>query len=169
MLHLLCVPASSNASEVLFKKSMQQEYGRTMLVTSSTFLVQKARIQGVNAVNFDYLANAVLRQCGRVRVRRISRTAQELIVGNILQSLQEKDRLPYFAKLVGKKGFLRSVTSLMDQLGRCGVTPEEIASAFSHWDGRSGAYRQKDRETAEIYTEYIRYLIAHDVYDVAGM
>ena len=169
MLHLLCVPAGSNASEVLFKKTMQQEYGRTMLVTSSTFLVQKARIQGVNAVNFDYLANAVLRQCGRVRVRRISRTAQELIVGNILQSLQEKDRMPYFAKLVGKKGFLRSVTSLMDQLGRCGVTPEEIASAFSHWDGRSGAYRQKDRETAEIYTEYIRYLMARNVYDVAGM
>ena len=169
MLHLLCVPAGSNASEVLFKKAMQQEYGRTMLVTSSTFLVQKARIQGVNAVNFDYLANAVLRRCGRVRVRRISRTAQELIVGNILQSLQEKGRLPYFAKLVGKKGFLRSVTSLMDQLGSCGVTPEEIAGAFSHWDGRSGVYRQKDRETAEIYTEYIRYLIAHDVYDVAGM
>ena len=111
MLHLLCVPAGSSASENFFAKAMQQEYGRTMLVTSSTFLVQKARIQGVNAVNFDYLANAVLRQRGRVRVRRISRRAQELIVGNLLQSLQEKGRLVYFAKLVGKIGFLRSVTS----------------------------------------------------------
>ena len=169
MLHLLCVPTGSSASDIFFAKALQQEYGRTMLVASSTDLVQKARLQGVNAVNFDYLANAVLRQCGRVRVRRISRRAQELIVGNILQSLREKDQLPYFAKLVGKKGFLRSVTSLMDQLGSCGVTPDEISTAFLHWDGRSGAYRQKDREAAELYREYLGYLIAHDVYDVAGM
>lgn len=168
-MHLLCVPAGGSASDIFFTKALQQEYGRSMLVTSSTFLVQQARMQGVNAVNFDYLAGAVLRQCGRTRVRRISRRAQELIVGNLLQSLQEQERLLYFAKLVGKKGFLRSVTSLMDQLGSCGVTPEEIAGAFLHWDGRSGAYRQKDRETTEIYTEYIRYLIAHDAYDVAGM
>jgi len=169
MLHLLCVPAGSSASEFFFTKAMQREYGRTMLVASSTNLVQKARMRGVNAVNFDYLANEVLRQRGRARVRRISRRAQELIVGNILQSLQEKGRLPYFAKLVGKKGFLRSVTSLLDQLGSCGVTPDEIANAFLHWDGRSGAYRQKDQETAELYREYIRYLIEHNVHDVAGM
>ena len=169
MLHLLCVPAGCSASSDFFAKALQQEYGRSMLVTSSTVLVQKARMQGVNAVNFDYLANAVLRRCGRLHVRRISRKAQELIVGNILQALQEQGRLPYFEKLIAKKGFLRSVTSLMDQLGSCGVTPDEIADAFAHWDGRSGSYRQKDMEAAELYREYIRYLIAHDVYDVAGM
>lgn len=169
MLHLLCVPADCSASDVFFAKALQQEYGRSMLVTSSTVLVQKARRQGVNAVNFDYLANDILRQCGRLRVRRISRKAQELIVENILQALQEQGRLPYFEKLIAKKGFLRSVTSLMDQLGSCGVTPEEIVDAFSHWDGRSGTYRQKDREAAELYREYISYLIAHDVFDVAGM
>lgn len=169
MLHLLCVPAGCSASDVFFAKALQQEYGRTILVTSSTILVQKARRQGVNAVNFDYLANDILRQCGRLRVRRISRKAQELIVANLLQALQEQGRLPYFGKLIAKKGFLRSVTSLMDQLGSCGVTPDEIADAFSHWDGRSGTYRQKDREAAVVYRGYISYLIAHDLYDVAGM
>ena len=64
MLHLLCVPAGCSASSDFFAKALQQEYGRSMLVTSSTVLVQKARMQGVNAVNFDYLANAVLRRCG---------------------------------------------------------------------------------------------------------
>ena len=141
MLHLLCVPAGCSASSDFFAKALQQEYGRSMLVTSSTVLVQKARMQGVNAVNFDYLANAVLRRCGRLHVRRISRKAQELIVGNILQALQEQGRLPYFEKLIAKKGFLRSVTSLMDQLGSCGVTPDEIADAFAHWDGRQGVGR----------------------------
>ena len=169
MLHLLCVPAGCSASDDFFAKALQQEFGRSMLVTSSTALVQKARRQGVNAVNFDYLANDILRQCGRLRVRRISRKAQELIVENILQVLQEQSRLPYFEKLIAKKGFLRSVTSLMDQFGGCGAAPEEVITAFSHWDGRSGAYRQKDREIAEIYREYISYLISHDVYDVAGL
>lgn len=169
MLHLVCVPAGSSASEPFFTKVLGQEYSRTLLVTSSTVLVQKARLQGVNAVNFDYLANAVLRQRGRFRVRRISRKAQELIVGSVLQTLQDQGRLSYFAKLTAKKGFLHSMTSLMDQLGSCGVTPDEISEAFLHWDGRSGIYRQKDRETADIYSEYLGYLIAHDVYDVAGM
>lgn len=169
MLHLLCVSAGSRASTLFFEKARQQEYGRSLLVTSSKVLVQKARLQGINAVNFDYLANDILRQCGRIRVRRISRKEQELIMESILEALQEKGRLPYFEKLLAKKGFLRSVTSLMDQLGSCGASPEEVATAFNHWDGRSAAYRQKDREIAEIYGDYIRYLISHDVYDVAGM
>ena len=169
MLHLLCIPAGSSASALFFEKALQQEYGQSLLVTSLKVLVQKARMQGVNAVNFDYLANDILRQCGRIHVRRISRKEQELIVESILKVLQEKGKLPYFERLLAKKGFLRSVTSLMDQLGSCGAAPEEVTTAFNHWDGRSAAYRQKDRETAEIYGEYIRYLISHDVYDVAGL
>ena len=169
MLHLLCVPAGSSASSLFIEKALQLEFAQSLLVTSSKILVQRARIQGINAVNFDYLANDILRQCGRIHVRRISRKEQELIVESILEELQEKGTLPYFEKLLTKKGFLRSVTSLMDQLGSCGAAPEEIATAFSHWDGRSAAYRQKDREIAEIYGEYIRYLISHNVYDVAGL
>lgn len=169
MLHLLCVPAGESALEIFIEKAARQEYDSSMLVTSSKLLVQKARLQGINAVNFDYLANDILRQCGQIHARRISRKEQELIVGGILEALQDKGKLPYFEKLLGKKGFLRSVTSLMDQLGSCGATPEEVTTAFSHWDGRSAAYRQKDRETAEIYGEYIRYLISHDAYDVAGL
>ena len=169
MLHLLCIPAGCSASELFFEKALQQEYSQSLLVTSSKILVQKARMQGVNAVNFDYLANDILRQCGRLHVRRISRKEQELIVEGILKALQEKGKLVYFETLLTKKGFLRSVTSLMDQLGSCGALPEEVETAFGYWDGRPAAYRQKDRETAEIYMEYIRYLISHDVYDVAGL
>lgn len=94
MLHLLCVPAGCSASSDFFAKALQQEYGRSMLVTSSTVLVQKARMQGVNAVNFDYLANAVLRRCGRLHVRRISRKAQELIVGIFCKRYRNRGGFP---------------------------------------------------------------------------
>ena len=169
MLHLLCVPAGCSASDIFFKKALQQEYEHSLLVTSSKNSVQKARVQGVNAVNFDYLANAVLRQCGRFRVRRISRKAQELVIREVLDGLLQKGKLSYFGRLVEKKGFIQSITSLMDQIGSCGVPPEEIKTAFTHWDGRSGAWQQKDRETAAIYGDYLNYLIDHDVFDVAGL
>lgn len=160
--------------DFFIEKTRQQEYENTMLVASSNALVEKLRMQSVNAANFDYLANAVLEQCdpmyrGGHIVRKISRKAQELIISDALDRLLEEGRLSYFGRLIHKKGLIRSVASLMDQLGSCGVTPEEIATAFSHWDGRTAAYRQKDREVAEIYGIYIRYLASHDVYDVAGL
>lgn len=169
MLHLVCVPAGCTAAEVFFAKAIQQGFSKAMLVTSSRTLVQRARQNGVNAVNFDYLANAVLRQCGRTKVQKISRKAQKLIVRTILDRLLQNGKINYFASLADKKGFLRSMTALMDQIGSCGVTEAEIASAFAHWDGRSDAYRQKDLEIAVIYREYLAYLIAHDVYDVQGL
>ena len=140
-----------------------------MVVTSSRNLVQKARMQGINAVNFDYLANAVLRMCGRSGIRKISRKSQEIIVEDIINALLRDNKIKYFAGLVSKKGFLRSVTSLLDQLGCCGATLEEIGSAFFCWDGRPASYRQKDRDVAEIYGAYMNYLIAHDIYDMEGL
>ena len=130
MLHLLCVPAGCSASSDFFAKARQQEYGRSLLVAASTALVHKARMHGVKStVKFDYLANAV-----PAAVREVTCAASDerpgTEVGNMVQALQEQGRLPYFAKLSAKKGFLRSVTSLMDQLGSCGVTPEEIVDAL---------------------------------------
>ena len=169
MLHLVCVRAGCSAADVFFSEAVQQGFNNAMVVTSSRMLVQKARQKGVNAVNFDYLANAVLRQCDRTKVRKISRKAQELIVRTILDRLLQDGSIQYFKGLADKKGFLRSLTALMDQIGSCGVTAEEAKAAFAHWDGRSPAYQQKDREIEAIYGEYLSFLIQHDVFDVQGL
>ena len=169
MLHLVCLPVGFNASDMFIDAARSKGYDSTMIVTSSRNLVQKARMQGINAVNFDYLANAVLRLCGRSGIRKISRKAQEIIVKEIINALLRDNKIKYFAGLVSKKGFLRSLMSLLDQLGCCGATVEEISSAFSCWDGRPVSYRQKDRDGAEIYRAYMDYLIAHDIYDMEGL
>ena len=169
MLHLVCLPAGSSASDMFFAEARMQGYDSAMVVASSRNLVQKARTQGINAVNFDYLANAVLRLCGRTGIRRISRKAQEIIVEDIINALLQDDKIKYFAGLVSKKGFLRSVISLLGQLGCCGATVEETGSAFSCWEGRSASYRQKDSDVAAIYRAYMDYLISHDIYDVEGL
>ena len=171
MLHLLCVPSGCTVTDVFYQKALQQKFEETVLVASSEVLVGKTRMQGIRAVTFDALANAVAEQCSaqlrdRLVVRRISRKAQELILQDILDRLLEKGRLPYFGRLAGKKGFVQSVASMMEQIGSCGATAEEIDTAFAHWDGRSPAYRQKDREIAEIYREYLAYLIQNNIYDI---
>ncbi len=174
MLHLFCVPSDCDVTDFFYKKALQQKFEETVLVASSEALVEKARMQGIRAANFDALANAVTEQCSaqlheRLVVRKISRKAQELILQDILDRLQEEGRLPYFGRMSGKKGFIRSVVSLMEQIGSCGATAEEIETAFAHWDGRSPAYRQKDREIAEIYREYLLYLIQNNIYDMSGL
>ena len=174
MLHLLCVPSGCNVTDFFYQKALQLKFEETVLVASSEALVEKARMQGIRAANFDALANAVAEQCSaqlheRLVVRKISRKAQELILQDILDRLQEEGKLPYFGRMSGKKGFVRSVVSLMEQIGSCGATAEEIETAFAHWDGRSPAYRQKDREIAAIYREYLLYLIQNNIYDMSGL
>ena len=174
MLHLLCVPSGSDLSDTFYQKALQYKFEETMLVASSEALVGKARMQGIRAVTFDALANAVTEQCSAqlrdsLVVRKISRKAQELILQDIIDRLLQEGRLPYFGRLAGKKGFIRSAASLMEQVGSCGATAEEIETAFAHWDGRSPAYRQKDREVAEIYREYLAYLIQNNIYDMSGL
>ncbi len=174
MLHLLCVPSGGDPSDIFYQKALQHSFEETMLVASSEALVGKARMQGIRGVTFDALANAVAEQCSarlrdRLVVRKISRKAQELILQDILDRLSGEGRLPYFGRLTGKKGFVRSVVSLMEQIGSCGATAEEIETAFAHWDGRSPVYRQKDREVTEIYREYLAYLIRNNIYDMSGL
>ena len=169
MLHLICIPAGYSAAGPFFDKDFTHNNNGAMLIASSRSLVQNARLRGINAANFDYLANEVLRFCGLHRARKISRRTQELILGDILDRLLRRGTLTYFAELVSKKGFLHAVTVLMDQIGSCGVTPEELETAFSHWDGRSLFCRRKDAEVSVIYREYLSYLIKNDLFDVQGL
>ncbi len=169
MLHLVCAPIGCNAAGNFYDKALAQGYHDAMLVTASRPLVGKARQYGVNAAGFDYLANDILRHCGLLGAKKISRCAQELIIREILEKLLREGKLVYFADMISKKGFLHSMTALMDQIGSCGATPEEIETAFSHWDGRASSLRRKDAEVAAIFREYLSYLIKHNLFDVQGL
>lgn len=168
MIHVVSLPIGTSATDEFIERALQQGYEQSLVVTSSRFMVQKARLRGVNARNFDYLANDILRQCAKTDVRLLSRKAQEIILRKILQQLQAEGLLSYYACLLDKKGFLRSMLSLVGQLGRSGVTVPEVKAALQSWD-RSGSRGTKDRETELIYERYRDYLKTHRVYDVEGL
>lgn len=192
MLHLICLPIGQSASDEVLSGACEQNRERTMVVTSSRTLVQKFRLAGLNAANFDYLANDILRQCGETEVRLLSRKAQELILQKVLQELRETGQLHYFERLRNRKGFLRSMASLMGELGRSGVSVEELEEALRSWarsgvqktnakvpgtegdfpdkeETGSGNYGEKDTEVGRIYRAYRNYLKTHSVYDVEGL
>jgi ATP-dependent helicase/DNAse subunit B len=140
-----------------------------MLVTSTRNLVQAGRAAGLNTATFDYLANAILRQAGEKAVQKISRTAQELIVTELVAKLQAAGQLPYFAALAAKPGFIKAMTSLLSQFGRSGVTVDEVTEAFKYWEHRDASHQEKDVEVARLYTAYRKYLQQHQLFDVEGL
>ena len=157
MIHVVSLPIGTSATDEFIEGALQQGYEQSLVITSSQFMVQKARLRGVNARNFDYLANDILRQCAKTDVRLLSRKAQAIILQKILQQLQAESRLSYYVRLLDKKGFLHSMLSLIGQLGRSGVTVPEVKTALQSWD-RSGSRGTKDRETELIYERYRDYL-----------
>jgi ATP-dependent helicase/DNAse subunit B len=152
-----------------FKEAAAYDFKKTMLVTSTRDLVQRGRAAGLNTANFDYLANAVLRSAGFNDIKKISRTAQELIVAHLVTELEEQGKLPYFAHMINKVGFVKAVTTFLTQLGGRNIPPEEFTTAIENWDGRDSSHREKDAEAALIYAHYFAYLKKNKLYDVEGL
>jgi ATP-dependent helicase/nuclease subunit B len=169
MFNLVCVPLGTSAAPVFFKEAAGFEYKKTLLITSTRNLVQAGRAAGLNTANFDYLANAILRQAQIKTVRKISRTAQELIVTELIKTLQEQGQLPYFEALAAKPGFIKAMTSLLSQFGRSGVTVDEVTEAFKYWEDRDETHQEKDQEVARLYQAYREYLKKHHLFDVEGL
>ena len=169
MFNLVCVPLGDSAAPSFFQEAAAFPYKNTMLVTSTRNLVQTGRGAGLNTATFDYLANAILRQAGMKTVQKISRTAQELIVSELVAQLTAGEQLPYFAALAAKPGFIKAMTSLLSQFGRSGVTVDEVTEAFAFWENRDADRQEKDREVARLYTAYRKYLQEHKLFDVEGL
>lgn len=169
MFNLVCVPLGTSAAPDFFKEAAGFEYKKTLLITSTRNLVQAGRAAGLNTANFDYLANAILRQAQIQTVKKISRTAQELIVAQLIASLREQGQLPYFESLAAKPGFIKAMTSLLSQFGRCGITVDEVGDAFQYWENRDETHQEKDQEVARLYRAYRHYLQEHHLFDVEGL
>lgn len=169
MLELTCVPLGTSAAPAFFKDASNFTYKESILVTATRNLVSAGRGAGLNTANFDYLANDILRQAQLQTVHKLSRTAQELVVAELIEQLQKQKELPYFANLAQRPGFVKAMTSLLSQLGRSGVTPDEATLALSSWDEREESRREKDREIALLYTAYRNYLQQQHLFDVEGL
>lgn len=178
MIDLYTVPLGMTA-RTFFAAEAEKNYNHdeALLILPSRLLVNYARVESMaQAVNFEYLPNRIIAMNRQLldlpqdaKLEMISRRTQELLVGDLLRQLAQKQGLDYFVKLAEKEGFVKAVTGLLGQLSRSGATAEEITKALLEWEERNPAYEMKDGEIAALYNLYRAKLKSKNWYDVEGL
>jgi ATP-dependent helicase/nuclease subunit B len=101
-----------------------------------------------NLLAFDDLVKEICDLAG-CRQRFMDRMTQELVVAKVLDDLNDAGRLAYFGAIKSFPGYVSTVTSLLAEIKRTGVTPDQFADLV----GASGSLA-KDKEVAAIYAAY---------------
>ncbi len=107
---------------------------------------------------FDDLVGEIVALAGYPH-RLMGRMTQELVVADVLDSLNKKQALPYFSAIASFPGYISTVTSLLAEIKRTAAPPEEFPV------GASGS-QAKDAEVHAIYAAYQEVLAARELADL---
>ena len=164
------VPIDENVLNIFNKDVVENKKEKSLFVASGSILANKVKKVNFDTFIFDELATNILKQAGYNDVKLLSRKSQELIIEDLLHQLGEKNGLNYFQKIYNKKGFVKSITSLLGQLARIDVTSDDLRRILSeNWEGRGEKYKLKDAEVVAVYHLYRNYLETKGYYDVEGL
>lgn len=166
MTNLYCAPLGQSARNMFCQELRKLPRG-ILVLPNSKLNEQVQRQYGVRSTSLDKLASKILQLNGYANYKEINRRTQEIIVQELVKKLLSEGRLGYFAKLAEKKGFVGSITSLIGQLSRSGVSVEELNSAIEAWD-RQDSQGLKDKEITLLYREYCLELKKHCWCDLEG-
>lgn len=116
-----------------------------------------------NLLSFDDLVREITAAAGYPNTL-MDRMTQELLVAGMLDELSRGGGLPYFSAIAAFPGYVSTVTSLLAEVKRTAVSPEEFAGAA----GASGR-EDKDGEVAVIYARYQELLAERRLADLEEM
>ena len=168
MAKLYCVPLGHSPRSLFYEQLQNVGYDKGVLVLPSRNLMQQAqREANIRTIDIDFLATTILNDNGYMGLKPLNRRSQELIIKDLVKHLAIRDKLEYFAILAEKKGFIKSLTSLVSQLSRNGVTEAQIKEAFANW-GRKDNLGLKDDEINQLYGFYRQYLRNNNWVDLEG-
>jgi ATP-dependent helicase/nuclease subunit B len=91
--------------------------------------------------------------------RRLDDTARYRILRKAIAESKRKGELEYFGKIAHTAGFIRNVSTFIDELKQNLVTPQDFGSASN---------TDKDRDLARIYASYQKQLVDYDLVDTEG-
>lgn len=178
MIKLYTLAVGETARNYFIEKIKQQQAekgykpGEQLLVLPTNELMKKARKEGVYCVGLDYLASTLLNSLNFFKREyvQLNRASQELLVQRILEEKKEEgEPFAYFESIIKKQGFIKAFTSLIGQLRRNNVTPEELETAFEIWqeEARPGN-AEKNFDVVYVYRRYEELLIENKWYDLEG-
>jgi ATP-dependent helicase/nuclease subunit B len=111
-------------------------------------------------VTFDQFSTQILDET-RPRRHRISRLQQRELLRNIIHAAIEAEQLTRFAAAAGRDGFIDLLAAHIQELVHRDVTPAAYSKALP---ARGDV--QRHNELAQLYTEYIRQLTEHGLFDL---
>ena len=107
---------------------------------------------------FARLAEALLVQAD-LRILPLSGLERRWVLGQLAQQSLVAKELKYFAPIAASTGFAAQVESLVVDLKRRDIWPEQFAKS---------ARSVRERELGVLYRRYQEYLIEHNLYDAEG-
>lgn len=114
-------------------------------------------------LTFPELAELVLR-ANRKSVARISAAQRHLLMRQVLRELCQAGALPTLAPMCAFPGFVDELCSLVDELKRAAVDPQQFERAVAEVDADDA----RSRELAVVYAQYQKVLQERGVFDDAG-
>jgi ATP-dependent helicase/DNAse subunit B len=113
-------------------------------------------------MTFDRFAESILRASPAL-VKPISDLLRRQLIGHVIDQAVAAGRLRYFGSIADTPGFVDLVGRFIREWKRMEIWPEQFREVC-----RSQGETAKDRELADLYTEYQQRLIDHHLYDAEG-
>lgn len=147
---LLLAPAAAGKTEAALAALREPRRGRAILLVPDSLQRKrlKARLDGVPRVRvhqFYSLANLILRHTD-AGIADLSDTLHSMLLRGLLRDLAAAGRLPTFARVAHKSGFVANVGALIAEAQDAEVPPPALATA---------GVTPYDAELAAIYAEYL--------------
>lgn len=160
---LLLAPAAAGKTAAAIEALRAPRRGWALLLVPNRRerqrLIAHLELEGVPRVQvhqFYSLAGALLGRA-KIAVTELSGTMRTLLLRRVLRELAADGRLPTFARVAHKPGFITNVGTLIDEARDAGVAPAELANAhLTPYDAELGA----------VYAAYLAALKQHGLADI---
>lgn len=167
MYNLYCEPLGQSDLQMWIQQAEQSSHGGSpgvLLILPNSFLISAVRQQAnIKCLSFDELV-AEICALGGCQARLISRATQELLLEKVLAELTAAGKIPYFEQVALLPGYISAITSLIGEIKRAGVLPDEFASVAEAADSQI-----KHQELLTIYQAYQADLTAYRLADLEEM
>ena len=141
---------------VLLPTRLQTEAFRDKLLSNAAL----STVFNIRFFEFYELYDTVLDLAGSPQ-RTIRGAASDRILQHVIDDLQVRDELPYYARIADRPGFVGLVSGFIKELKQGLVLPEDFSEIAS-------TRAEKDRDLARIYSEYQGFLMQSDLVDRDG-
>lgn len=116
-----------------------------------------ARFNSIGTAGFNRLAELIAKSCGRHELRTAQDNSRLIAMYRAVRRFREDKSALFYKRSLEKGRFIGEMISLVTELLRSGVTPEDLRAAA---DRLSGSLSRKLCDLAAIYTYYLEALTA---------